>query len=213
MKSLPHPRFLLFLAVSILVAVLGSTILAAERAFLLGFDAGVIAFLASSVRLWREDHPGSINAQAVRDDGGRVLLPIASAFVLVAVLIAVGVMVSRKSSPNVQDFVWVATSLSLAWMFINVIFAYHYAHLFYEAQRHKGAGGLNFPGEDSPTFADFCYFSLVIGMTCQVSDVVIESHSMRRVGTVHGLLAFFFNLGVLALTINVLSGVLQSSNG
>nr|WP_290833718.1 DUF1345 domain-containing protein [Halomonas sp.] len=67
---------------------------------------------------------------------------------------------------------------------------------------------LFFPGQHLPKFADFCSFAFVIGMTCQVSDVAVETSYLRRVVTFHGILAFSFNLGVLALTINVLAGFL-----
>jgi uncharacterized membrane protein len=208
LRNLPHQRFLLFLAVSLLVSICSLFVLPFEKAVIMGFDAGVIAFLASSVGLWMEDHPDNINVEALRDDGGRILLPIVAFIVLVAVLIAVASMIAGKANLDALDFVWVAASLGLSWMFINTVFAFHYAHLYYDSCQRNGVGGLTFPGGKDPNFADFCYFSLVIGMTCQVSDVVIDTHGMRRVGTVHGLLAFFFNLGVLALTINVLSGVL-----
>jgi uncharacterized membrane protein len=66
----------------------------------------------------------------------------------------------------------------------------------------------HFPGENEPDYRDFLYFSLVIGMTSQVSDVAITSRSIRRVAALHGVLSFFFNLTVLALTVNMISNLL-----
>ncbi len=95
-----------------------------------------------------------------------------------------------------------------SWTLIHTVFAVHYAHGFYgdgPAPGPDDAGGLQFPGDDAlPDFWDFFYFSLVIGMTCQVSDVQITSKHMRRLASLHGALAFFFNTIILALTVNFL---------
>jgi len=103
----------------------------------------------------------------------------------------------------------VVATLVLAWGFVNAVYAVHYAHIFYD-RTSSGADrfGLRFPKTQYPEFSDFIYFSFVIGMTFQVSDVEITLPRLRRIVTVHAILAFFFNLGVVALTINVLAGVL-----
>jgi hypothetical protein len=84
----------------------------------------------------------------------------------------------------------------------------NYAHLYYDQVEAGDAGGILFPEGGKPVFADFVYFAFVIGMTCQTADLDIASRQIRRVVTLQGLFAFFFNLGVLAMTMNVLSGVL-----
>jgi len=98
-----------------------------------------------------------------------------------------------------------------SWMVVHFVFAVHYMHAYYGDRPARGvdAGGLIFPGGDlTPEFWDFVYFSLVIGMTCQVSDVQITGKHVRRVATVHGVLSFFFNTVVLALTVNFLVNAL-----
>ncbi|MBV9521722.1 MAG: DUF1345 domain-containing protein, partial [Alphaproteobacteria bacterium] len=70
------------------------------------------------------------------------------------------------------------------------------------------AGGLAFPGEARPDYWDFLYFAFVVGMTCQVSDVQVTSRAMRRLTLIHGIVAFFFNTVILALTINIAAGLL-----
>ena len=93
----------------------------------------------------------------------------------------------------------------LAWLFSNVVYALHYAHLFYmPGDEGKDCGGLAVPKTDEPDYWDMLYFAFTIGMTFQTSDVEIESRDIRRVAMLHGLIAFVFNLGVLAFTINVL---------
>jgi uncharacterized membrane protein len=88
----------------------------------------------------------------------------------------------------------------------HTIFALHYAHEFYGEDAEQG--GLTFPGGEEPDYWDFVYFSFVIGMTSQVSDVAICSKSIRRTATAHGVLSFIFNAALLALTVNIAASAL-----
>jgi uncharacterized membrane protein len=97
----------------------------------------------------------------------------------------------------------------LSWLVLHTMFTLHYAHLFYRREHsEKIAGGLVFPeGQFEPDYLDFAYFSFVIGMTSQVSDVQINSREMRRTALLHGIVSFGFNTAVLALSINIISGL------
>jgi len=101
-------------------------------------------------------------------------------------------------------------ALVLSWMLIHTVFAFHYARRYYApASVDEGpAAGLRFPGVDEPDYFDFAYYSFVVGMTSQVSDVAVTSAHMRRTTLGHGVLSFLFNIAVLAMSINVLSGVI-----
>lgn len=101
-------------------------------------------------------------------------------------------------------------ALTCSWLLIHTIYAFHYAHRYYqtELQKTKAGPGLDFPGELDPDYFDFLYFSFVIGMTSQVSDVQVTSRPMRRIVLVHGVLSFAFNMLVLALSINVVAGAI-----
>ena len=105
-----------------------------------------------------------------------------------------------------------AITILLSWFFMNTMFALHYAHGYYgdadPPNDYKPVGGLIFPGKVTPDYWDFLYFSFVVGMTFQVSDVQIEDHELRRAVLGHGVLAFFFNVVVLALTINIFAGLI-----
>ena len=92
--------------------------------------------------------------------------------------------------------------------FVHTIFSFHYAHEYYGERGDGKIGGLRFPDDREPDYRDFLYFSLVIGMTSQVSDVAITSKIIRRVTAVHGVLSFFFNLVVLALTVNMVASLI-----
>ena len=96
-----------------------------------------------------------------------------------------------------------------SWMLIHTIFALKYAHMFYgnhETKKDTNAGGLEFPNDERPEYIDFAYFSFVIGMTFQVSDVQITSKRIRKVALFHSALSFGFNTIMIALTINVIAG-------
>ncbi|MDD2877097.1 MAG: DUF1345 domain-containing protein [Acidiphilium sp.] len=101
----------------------------------------------------------------------------------------------------------VALTLTASWLMTQVTFAYRYAHEYYANTESGPEGGLNFPGEDAPDYLDFIYFSFVLGMTFQVSDVNITGRKMRRLATLQGLIGYMFNTVVLALTINIAAGI------
>jgi uncharacterized membrane protein len=102
-------------------------------------------------------------------------------------------------------------TIVLSWLLVHTACAIRYAHLYYGIRTNDGSDrtdGLLFPGTTDPDYSDFAYFSFVIGMTCQVSDVQVADQKLRRFVLLHGLLAFAFNTVVLALTISVISGIL-----
>ena len=101
-------------------------------------------------------------------------------------------------------------ALGLSWLFIQTIFTFHYAHLYYQDEKpgNLDSAGLKFPGDLAPDYFDFLYHSFVVGMTSQVSDVQVTSRTMRRLTMLHGVLSFGFNMLILALSINVVAGLL-----
>jgi uncharacterized membrane protein len=133
-----------------------------------------------------------------------------------AALLAVGFLVSVKRSQSGDYFIvhLVLTLLTVifSWTLVHTVYGLRYAHAFYgdgdEPSVNRHAGGLVFPGERAPDYFDFAYFSFVIGMTCQVSDVQITSRRIRRITLFHSVLSFGFNTMILALLINIVSGLL-----
>ncbi|MCY1555474.1 hypothetical protein D9M68_921440 [compost metagenome] len=125
---------------------------------------------------------------------------------LVIVLIAVGTLISHSGAYWIEVPL-ILGSLMLAWVFANTVFAFHYAHLYYQQREKKDRAGLKFPGGDTPDYWDFFYFSFTLGMTFQTSDVVINSPHMRRIALAHGMAAFLFNLGILAFAINTVGSL------
>jgi len=128
-----------------------------------------------------------------------------------AALFAVGFLVSVKKSQTGGHFIihLLLTLLTVifSWTLVHTVFGLRYAHAFYgdsdDPGVQKHAGGLIFPGDRPPDYFDFAYFSFVVGMTCQVSDVQITSRPMRRLTLAQSILSFGFNTIVLALVINI----------
>jgi uncharacterized membrane protein len=179
---------------------------------LTGWNVGLTLYLAlvHSV-IWRCDVERLRRRAKEQDEGGFAILLMSMAATLatlVAIVFELGGTKQAGSAYAVVHVLLAMTTTVLSWGFMHTIFSLHYAHEYYGEGRDKKIGGLNFPGENEPDYLDFLYFSLVVGMTSQVSDVAITSRSIRRVAALHGALSFFFNLTVLALTVNMISNLL-----
>jgi uncharacterized membrane protein len=101
-------------------------------------------------------------------------------------------------------------ALLLSWLLIHTLFAFHYARCFYwrDHPSKEHVRGLRFPGETEPDYLDFVYYSFVVGMTSQVSDVAVVSRHMRRITLIHAVLSFVFNIAILAMSINIIGGMI-----
>jgi len=221
MTVLAHPRFLLFLGVLPVATVLAwllhpsGEMLPLEASVAQGFDVAALVYLATVVRVWRHGTPEALRRGASHDRSGQVLLPVVAAVVGGVILCALGMVMVRKSELTPFDLMLVVATCVLAWFFVSTVFALHYAHAYYncvdrtgDGNRESDEGGLAFPGTPEPHFSDFCYFSLTAGMTFEASDVSVTSTALRKVVAIQTVLAFFYNIGVLALTINMLAGLL-----
>ncbi|MGH8212915.1 MAG: DUF1345 domain-containing protein [Rhodanobacteraceae bacterium] len=175
------------------------------RAVLLAFDIATSIFLAATVAMFARAQTQSMRERARTQDEGYWGFLLSSAAVAVIALVALGLELHASKGGGVIEIVLAAISLLLSWLFFNTIFALHYAHEYYGDFGQKKAG-LEFPGTDEPNYWDFVYFAFVIGMTFQVSDVQISQRGIRHVATAHALIAFFFNVIILALSVNVVAG-------
>lgn len=201
------PRFVRFLGVFALgCAGFAPLVMRWSEAVLLAFDLAAVVFIASLHGLARIEAPAELRAHAEANDAGRMGMLVVSGLLLLVLIAAVIVELPdarHESGPaHVASLALVLASLVIAWLFTNLVYALHYAHLYYTGGR---VGGLLFPaGRDAcPDFWDFVYFSLVLGMAFATSDVVITRPDIRRVVVIHTGIAFFFNLLVLAFTVNV----------
>ncbi|MFC3440094.1 DUF1345 domain-containing protein [Sphingobium rhizovicinum] len=198
-------RYGMFLALLALIAPL-LLILPWHEAVMAGFDAAAIAFMASVVPLI-DANPDSMRRKALANDANRGLMLLLTGIVSLVILVAVGVATSQHGGPDAISIALLLATLLIAWLFSNLVYAMHYAHIFYLPGRAgKDRGGLDFPDTHEPGYWDFLYFAFTLGMTFQTSDVSIGSTAMRRTVLFQCLAAFLFNLGILAFTINVLGG-------
>lgn len=174
---------------------------------LVGWDSGVALYLVLSYRVAAHASVATIRQRAAINDEGAIALlilaPAASLTSLAAVLAELG------HAPGWYRVALGLGTILLSWAFMHWIFALHYAHQFYGASGDKRSSGLVFPGNQEPDYWDFLYYSLVVAMTAQVSDVQITSKSIRRLTTAHGVISFFFNVAVLALTVNIVSSLTE----
>jgi uncharacterized membrane protein len=146
---------------------------------------------------------------AVQDDGAVAILLITMGTAFASLVALVVLLGDKSGGAGIWRLPLAISTIALSWSFMHTIFTLHYAHEYYGDRRDRQKGGLEFPGRELPDYWDFLYFSLVIAMTSQVSDVAISSKVIRRIATLHGVLSFFFNLGILALTINMLASAIS----
>lgn len=176
------------------------------QAVMAGFDVAALAYFATLPPLFRLDAAG-IRKQAETVDADRILLLALTAVIMVTILTAVGSELAQRQAPDRNAAILIVGTLFIAWCFSNLIYAIHYAHLFYDDSRGGGdRGGVDFPRTKSPDYWDFVYFAYTLGMTFQTSDVSITDGQWRKVVTFHCLAAFVFNIGVIAFSINILAG-------
>lgn len=198
-------RFLLFLGI-LIVAMIGARwqLTDLPLAAMAGFDIAAAMFLVTCVPLLRTRSPHSIKSHAAQNDANRTLLLAITGIVMAVLMFSIAAeTVGQRPEPVTK--VLIIITLVIAWLFSNTVYALHYAHLAY-IHPEAGCHGLEFPHTTQPIYSDFVYFAFTLGMTFQTSDVTITNERLRRVVTVHCLAAFFFNIGVLAFTINVLGG-------
>jgi len=170
---------------------------------LIGWDIGVALFLGLVCGLVARADVSRIRSRAAMDDTGRFVTLVLTTAAALASLGAILAQLNSASGGRAPMHLALAVvTILLSWFFTDTIFAFTYAHDYYGDNRSK-ASGLSFPGNEQPDYWDFIYFSFVIGMTAQVSDVAVTSRSIRRTVVVHGVVSFLFNAALLALTVNI----------
>jgi uncharacterized membrane protein len=176
--------------------------------------------LSVIVMLWitfLSTHPREVQKIARLQDSSRTMI---FSFVIIGSLISLSAVYFllksvKNHSGDVNGHILLSiTAVFISWWMVHTIFTTRYAHLYYDNTHDDGteriSGGLQFPDELHPDYMDFVYFSFVIGMTFQVSDVEISSRQIRRLAWLHGLISFVFNTAIVALGINIISGLVSS---
>jgi uncharacterized membrane protein len=203
-----HIRFYASAGVGVLVwAVTGMLDLPLRIA--LAGDTFFGCYLISMVGMARRVTPPDMRKRAEAKDEGIILIMFITLGAIALSLGSIFMLLHAPEKPDPLHLLLSVISVPLGWTTLHTIMAFHYAHLFYA--RHASdptidAGGLSFPQSQEPGSWDFLYYSFVVGMTAQVSDVQVLGTEMRRVTLAHGVAAFFFNAVILALAVNVTLG-------
>ncbi|MBA2935267.1 DUF1345 domain-containing protein [Sphingomonas sp. CGMCC 1.13654] len=209
-RRIAPPRFIAFVLILIAGLPILQPLLGWRQGTMAAFDIAAVIFLVSIWPLLKTPHAREMRVHAERNDANRAVLLGITGAVMLVVLVAVGSELIEKGSPKGLQVALIIATLLLSWLFTNIVYALHYAHMFYSQEAGdegcEDIGGLDFPSTKEPNYWDFVYFSLTLGMTFQTSDVEMTTTSVRIVATFHCFAAFIFNLGVLAFTINTLGG-------
>ncbi|RIX45092.1 MAG: DUF1345 domain-containing protein [Rhodocyclales bacterium GT-UBC] len=178
---------------------------------IIAWNLGAGLYLVLALRMMFGSSHERMRHRAVQQDEGRFVVLF---LVVVAAIVSLGAIVAELAVAKDYHGAFKAAHVGLAvltilssWAFTQIMFALHYAHDYYATEMRGGVGGLIFPGGHAPDYGDFLYFACVIGTSGQTADVSFASRNMRRTGLVHCVLAFFFNATLLALTINIASGL------
>jgi uncharacterized membrane protein len=169
---------------------------------LIGWDIFTTLYLVLAYVMMFRCGLAHIKRNAVLQDDGRFLILLVTALGAFASIAAI-VLELGADHRGAPQLTLATVTIALSWATVHTTFALHYAHDYYRGAK---PGGLQFPSGDEHDHADywdFVYFSFVIGMTAQVSDVGITDKTIRRTVTVHGIISFVFNTALLALMVNI----------
>jgi uncharacterized membrane protein len=169
---------------------------------LIGWDVFVAFYLVLVFTMVLRSGVRHVRHNAALQDDGRFLILLVTALGAFASIAAI-VFELGASNRSVPGLALATVTIALSWAAVHTAFSLHYAHEFYRGDK---PGGLQFPSGDQHADADywdFIYFSFVIGMTAQVSDVGITDKIIRRTATVHGIISFVFNTALVALMVNI----------
>jgi uncharacterized membrane protein len=197
-----RPRTFIALAVGVIAFLLLPGTLRLPTRLVIGWDVFAALYLVLAYIVMLRCDVGHIRLSAVLQDDGRFVMLLLTALGAFASLAAI-VFELGAAKGNATWLILATVTIVLSWATVHTAFSLHYAHEFYRGSK---PGGLQFPSGDAHAevdYWDFVYFSFVIGMTAQVSDVGITDKVIRRTATVHGIISFVFNTALIALMVNI----------
>ncbi|SJZ85633.1 DUF1345 domain-containing protein [Sediminibacterium ginsengisoli] len=215
---LKHTSGLTKLLISVTISLVFSFLLKSfdienKCRIILSWDVFCLLMMAFSWTLFFATNERELcDVVAVQDEGLKMIFTIVLVALCVSVFAAV-LLLTNQAESNMGKFGYLALRLSpvlFSWLLLHTIFTIRYAHLYHDHNSlatGSNVGGITFPSKSQPDYVDFAYFSFVIGMTFQVSDVQVNSRAIRRFVLMHSLLSFLFNTIIVALTINALAGM------
>lgn len=203
-----RPRTFVSVALGVLAFVLTPATLRPVTRLVISWDVFAACYVLLAFAVFLRDDTRHIRRDAIMQDDGRFLILLVTALGAFASLAAI-VAELGAARDGAFELTLATVTIALSWVAVHTTFALHYAHEYYRGDK---PGGLAFPSDDgntaNPDYWDFVYFSFVIGMTAQVSDVGITDKIIRRTATGHGVISFIFNTALLALMINLAAGAI-----
>jgi uncharacterized membrane protein len=213
MKTPLHRHVAFYIAASAGVAgFLGGLWLVPQLAIIIGADVFFLLYLVLALAGFSKLTPAYLKRNADRADEPVWIIFLVTFAAVVVALASLFILINRHPSPDLPALMLTLASVPLGWFTIHTMAALHYAHLYWQPEstaevqaRNKQSAreGLDFPGKDEPGGPDFLYFSYVVGMTAQTSDVGVTNTPMRMVCVVHSVLSFFYNTVLVAAAVNV----------
>jgi uncharacterized membrane protein len=197
-----RPRTFFSIAIGVVAFFLLPGSLRLVTRLLIGWDSFIALYLVLVYIMMMRCGLGHIRRNAVLQDDGRFLILLVTALGAFASIAAI-VFELGGGAHDAAALSLATVTIALSWAAVHSSFALHYAHDYYRGVK---PGGLQFPSGDQQDHADywdFVYFSFVIGMTAQVSDVGITDKTIRRTATVHGIISFIYNTALVALMVNI----------
>lgn len=176
--------------------------------------AGGLYLTLTYIMMYFSTQENILNLSKKEDDGAaRILLIIvlAAAASLVTIVIILSGIRALPTNIAIRHVCLVLVTYIISWLYVHTAFALHYANVYYQELEKTKEAPLLFAYKLKPTYVDFLYFSMVIGMTCQTADVNIANSRVRFLVMLQGMTAFAFNTSLLALAINLISGVVALS--
>ena len=203
-----HGRFYLALAIGAGVFALMISAAAALRLAAAG-DAFYGTYLVATALIATRGTPELLRRRATYEDEGMIVIAVLTVAAIALSLTAMFSLINAEGRPDTLTLVLAILSVPLGWLTLHTVAAFHYGHLYYTraAKGGRDAAGLKFPDTSEPTSWDFLYYSFVVGMTAQVSDVQVLTTAMRRLTMSHGIVSFFYNTVLLALAVNLVVGL------
>jgi uncharacterized membrane protein len=204
-----RPRLFGGFAVAIAVTLILPASLATATRGLVGWNCGVLVYLAATARVMLGADAGDIREHAAGQDEGRAAILVITSLAIAVSFGAIAAELHGMGDNAVSG--WrlslAGATILLSWTMTQVVMAIHYAGEYYG--NPKAEGGMAFPGGDEePDYLDFLYFAFTMGAAAQTSDVAVTTRGMRRLVLAHTILAFLFNTTILALAVNVGASVI-----
>jgi uncharacterized membrane protein len=205
-----QPRFFTAAALGVLLWILLPVQWLPSTRRLVACDSATGLYLMLAFVMMARSSIDRIRYRATMQDEGQMVI---LGLTIIAALVSLAGVVEEMTTAKMlkgqaewQHVALAALTVLLSWSLTHTMFAVHYAHEFYDGPDDELSPGLEFPGHEAPDYWDFVYYSFVIGTACATADINVTSKTMRRLTTIHCVVAFFFNTTILALMVNIGAG-------